>query len=84
MTVKALADTRLVGGSVPIRFDAGGADSREQVPGFASLLSGLTRGFRYHVWSYAPQPSAAQLRRSPAGLPRSTWPRTGCSTSGPG
>jgi transglutaminase-like putative cysteine protease len=69
VTVKALADTRLVGGSVPIRYDAGGVDVSEQVPGFAYLLSGLTRGFRYHVWSYAPQPSAAQLRDSPPDYP---------------
>ncbi len=69
MTVKALADTRLVGGSVPMRFDAGGADVSGQVPGFASLLSGLPRGFRYRVWSYAPQPTARQLLRSPAAYP---------------
>jgi transglutaminase-like putative cysteine protease len=69
VTVKALSDTRLVGGSVPIRYDAGGAQLSEQAPGFASLLSGLPRGFRYHVWSYAPQPSAQELLRSPADYP---------------
>lgn len=70
VTVRALSDTRLVGGSVPIQFDAGGAGLSEQVTGFAYLLSGLTRGLRYHVWSYAPQPTAAQLRRSPPEYPR--------------
>jgi transglutaminase superfamily protein/transglutaminase TgpA-like protein len=64
VTVKALADTRLVGGSVPVRFDAGGADLSQPFPGFAYLMSGLPRGFRYHVWSYAPQPTAAALARS--------------------
>ncbi|HET7571859.1 MAG TPA: transglutaminaseTgpA domain-containing protein [Gaiellaceae bacterium] len=69
VTVKALADTRLVGGSVPIRFDAEGADLTVQTTGFAQILSGLPRGYRYRVWSYAPQPSAAALRRSPARYP---------------
>ena len=33
-----------------------------RVPGIASLPTGLTRGFRYTVWSYAPQPTAAAAR----------------------
>src|SRR5581483_5309142 len=49
VTVKALADTRLVGGSVPVRFDAAGAGLSEPLPGFAYLMSGLPRGFRYRV-----------------------------------
>ncbi|HET7567246.1 MAG TPA: transglutaminaseTgpA domain-containing protein [Gaiellaceae bacterium] len=69
ITVKALADTRLVGGSTPIRFDAGGAELSRPEPGMALLPSGLTRDFRYTAWSYAPQPSAAALRRSPARYP---------------
>jgi transglutaminase-like putative cysteine protease len=69
VTVKALADTRLVGGSEPIRFDAGDAPVDRPIPGSALLPSGLTNGFRYRVWSYAPQPSAAQLRRSPPAYP---------------
>lgn len=70
VTVRALADTRLVGGGAPIRFDAGRAPIVSPQPGFASLPSGLARGFRYTVWSYAPQPSPAQLRRAPARYPR--------------
>jgi transglutaminase-like putative cysteine protease len=62
--VLALSDTRLVGASVPIRYDAGDAPIRVPAEGFASLPSGLTRGFRYTAWSYAPTPTAPQLARS--------------------
>src|SRR5207247_3884562 len=62
--VLALADTRLVGASVPLRYDAGDAPLVTHVPGIASLPSGLTRGFRYTAWSFAPRPTAAQLVRS--------------------
>jgi transglutaminase-like putative cysteine protease len=62
--VLALADTRLVGASVPLRYDAGDAPLVSNVPGIAQLPSGLTRGFRYSVWSEAPQPTAAELARS--------------------
>ncbi len=65
--VLALSDTRLVGASVPLRYDAGDAPLETHVPGIASLPSGLTRGFRYTAWSYAPRPTAAQLDGS---LPR--------------
>ena len=62
--VLALADTRLVGASVPLRYDAGDAPLVSNVKGIARLPSGLTRGFRYSVWSEAPQPTAAQLAHS--------------------
>ncbi|MEP6813228.1 MAG: transglutaminaseTgpA domain-containing protein [Actinomycetota bacterium] len=62
--VLALADTHLVGASVPLRYDAGEAPIVTHVPGIASLPSGLTRGFRYTAWSYAPRPTAAQLDAS--------------------
>jgi transglutaminase TgpA-like protein len=51
--VLALSDTRLVGASVPLRYDAGDAPLVSHVPGIAQLPSGLTRGFRYTVWSEA-------------------------------
>jgi transglutaminase-like putative cysteine protease len=76
--VLALADTRLVGASVPVAFHAGGAVTT--TPGFAALPSGLTRGYTYSVQSYAPQPTVAQLTRSPARYPsilyafREVWP----------
>jgi transglutaminase-like putative cysteine protease len=62
--VLALSDTRLVGASVPVAFDAGDAPVVSHIAGFATLPSGLTRGFRYTAWSYAPRPTAAQLARS--------------------
>jgi hypothetical protein len=61
--VLALSDTRLVGASVPVRFDAGDAPVRTSAPGFAELPSGLTHGFTYTVWSEAFQPTAAALSR---------------------
>ena len=70
MTVNALADTHLVGGSIPIRFEAaGGAPLVRLGPGFAALNQNLPRGFRYTVWSYTARPSAAALRRSPPDYP---------------
>ena len=62
--ILALSDTHLVGASVPVRFDAGDAPLVSSVPGVARLESGLTRGFRYTVWSEAPQPTAVELARS--------------------
>ena len=52
-------------------YDAGDAPIVENVPGIAQLPSGLTRGFRYSVWSEAPQPTAAQLERSKPSIRRS-------------
>ena len=62
--VLALSDTRLVGASVPVAFEAGDAPVVTQAPGFASVPSGLTRGLRYTAWSYAPRPTPAELARS--------------------
>ena len=69
MRILALADTHLVGASVPLRYDAGDAPLVTHVPGIASLPSGLTRGFRYTAWSYAPRPTAAQLAASKPDYP---------------
>jgi len=60
--VLALSDTRLVGASVPVAFHAGGAVV--STPGFATLPTGLTRGYSYTVQSNAPEPTPAQLARS--------------------
>jgi transglutaminase-like putative cysteine protease len=62
--ILALDDTHLVGASVPVRFDVGDAPLVSQVKGIAQLPSGLAHGFRYTVWSVAPQPTAADLQRS--------------------
>lgn len=69
VTIAALAGTRLVGGSVPIRFAAGSAPLLQEQAGFALLPAGLSPDFRYTVWSYEPRPSAAALRRSPPVYP---------------
>jgi transglutaminase-like putative cysteine protease len=69
VTVEGLADSRLAGGSVPIRFSAGTAPLTEPERGFASLDQNLPRGFQYTVWSYSPRPTAAQLRRSKPDYP---------------
>src|SRR6202035_3241504 len=64
VTVDALADTHLVGASVPLKFDAGDAPLVRDVPRTAELASGLPRRFRYTVWSEAPEPTSAELARS--------------------
>ena len=70
VTVTALADTHLVGGSIPIRFEAAaGAPLVRLEPGFAALNQNLPQGFRYTVLSYAPHPTPAALRRSPPDYP---------------
>jgi protein-glutamine gamma-glutamyltransferase len=70
VTVTALADTHLVGGSIPMRFEAAdGAPLVRLEPGFAALNQNLPQGFRYTVWSYAPDPTPAALRRSPPDYP---------------
>lgn len=70
VTVRALSDTRLVGASVPMAFSAGEAPIQRPEPGIAVLPAGLTRGLRYTVWSYAPQPKPRELARSRPVYPR--------------
>ena len=69
VTVDGLADNRLVGGSVPVRFTAGAAPLFVPESGFASLAQDLPRGFAYTAWSYSPRPTPAELRRSPPQYP---------------
>jgi transglutaminase-like putative cysteine protease len=70
VTVNALADTHLVGGSIPIRFEAAnGAPLVRLGPGFATLDQNPPRGFRYTAWSYVAHPTPAALRRSPPNYP---------------
>jgi hypothetical protein len=69
VTVDGLADTHLLGGSIPIRFAAGGAPLSVSQGGFASLGQNLPRGFQYTVWSYSPRVSPTALRRSPPDYP---------------
>jgi hypothetical protein len=61
VTVNALADTHLPGGSIPIRFAAaGGVPLVKTEPGFASLDQNLPHGLRYTVWSYTARPSSTR------------------------
>jgi transglutaminase-like putative cysteine protease len=69
VTVEGLADTHLVGGSIPVRYAAGAAPLEQPEPGFATLAQGLPRGFRYSVWSFDAEPSAAELRHSAPDYP---------------
>jgi transglutaminase-like putative cysteine protease len=69
VTVQGLADTHLVGGTVPVRFAAGDAPLTRPERGFADLPEGMPAGFRYTVWSYAAQPTAAELNASAPDYP---------------
>jgi transglutaminase-like putative cysteine protease len=72
VTVNALADTHLVGGSIPVRFEAANGAPLVRLgsgPSFAALNQNLPQGFQYTVWSYAPEPTPAALRRSPPDYP---------------
>jgi transglutaminase-like putative cysteine protease len=70
VTVAALADPHLVGGSIPMRFvPAEGAPLVRSQPGFAALNQNLPQGFHYTVWSHTDRPSPAALRRSAADYP---------------
>ena len=70
VTVAALADPHLVGGSIPMQFvAAAGAPLISPQPGFAALNQNLPQGFRYTVWSHTDRPSPAALRRSPPEYP---------------
>jgi transglutaminase superfamily protein/transglutaminase TgpA-like protein len=69
ITVDGLADNHLVGGSIPVRFQAGSAPVTEPERGFALLPEELPRGFSYTAWSYSPRPTVAELRSSPPTYP---------------
>lgn len=68
VTIHSLFDSRLVGGSVPVRFTAT-APIVESAPGFASAPAGLGPGFQYTAWSYSPRPTFGALSRAPAIYP---------------
>jgi transglutaminase-like putative cysteine protease len=74
VTIEAFADNHLVGASDPVAFDTGGAPVEHAGYGIALIPEGLTRGFRYTAWSFAPAPGPAQLASSrpayPAALTR--------------
>jgi transglutaminase-like putative cysteine protease len=66
VTIEALRDHRLPGGSVPVRFEPGGSvgNVSYDATGVAFAEHALSRGDTYDVWSYAPRPTPAQLAAS--------------------
>jgi transglutaminase-like putative cysteine protease len=72
VTVEALRDNHLVGGSIPIAFDSVPAGIDYRWGGVAAFHDGRTveRGTTYVVWSYAPQPRARALARLGPDYPR--------------
>jgi transglutaminase-like putative cysteine protease len=66
VTVEALRDHRLAGGSIPVRFDPSASVGQVQYDptGVAYASEPLQRGDTYDVWSYAPSPSPDQLAAS--------------------
>jgi hypothetical protein len=66
VTIEALRDQHLPGGSTPVRFKPGdgiGSISYDRT-GVAFAAKRLSRGDSYDVWSYAPTPTPAQLAAS--------------------
>jgi len=66
VTIEALRDHRLPGGSVPVRFEPGsGVGQVSYDPtGVAVAEHPLSHGDSYDVWSYAPNPTPLQLAAS--------------------
>jgi transglutaminase-like putative cysteine protease len=66
VTIEALRDHRLPGGSVPVHYQpsAGVGQVLYDPTGVAYASKPLSRGETYEVWSYAPSPTPAQLADS--------------------
>ncbi len=64
VTVKALRDEHYVAASVPVAYDTRGVATAYGRGNVALVRSGLTRDQRYRAWSYAPDPTPAELARS--------------------
>jgi hypothetical protein len=69
VTVVALEDDHVIGASVPVSNDLGGAAAYEG-QGVARAIGGLQRDQHYAVWSYVPQPTPEELVRVPPSYPR--------------
>jgi protein-glutamine gamma-glutamyltransferase len=72
VTVRALQDRHLVGGSIPIRysFDPHALrDVQMSREGVGVAPENLPRNLTYTAWSFAPEPNALQLARSPGSYP---------------
>lgn len=66
VTIAALRDVRLPGGSEPVRFESGNGvgDLAFDPTGIAFARDPLSRGDSYDVWSYEPSPTPGQLAAS--------------------
>jgi transglutaminase-like putative cysteine protease len=66
VTVEGLRDDRLVGASTPVHFDVVAPVGRVSYDsgGIVQVLDPLHSGDTYHVQSYSPSPTPAQLARS--------------------
>jgi transglutaminase-like putative cysteine protease len=66
VTIAALRDVRLPGGSEPVRFESanGVGDLSFDPSGIAFAKNPLSRGDTYDVWSYQPSPTPDQLAAS--------------------
>jgi transglutaminase-like putative cysteine protease len=66
VTVEALREQRLAGGSVPVRFETGASigDVHYDPTGVAIADHPPSRGDSYKVWSYAPTPTPRELAAS--------------------
>lgn len=64
VTVKALRDQHYAAASVPVDYDTRGVATAYGRGNIALVASGLTRDQRYRAWSYAPDPTPAELARS--------------------
>jgi protein-glutamine gamma-glutamyltransferase len=69
VTVRALADNHLVGASIPVGHNVS-EPVLDEGQSVLEVLNGLHRDEQYSIWSYAPQPTPAQLVRIPAAYPR--------------
>jgi transglutaminase-like putative cysteine protease len=69
VTVVALEDNHVIGASIPVSNDLGGAAAYEG-QGVSRVIGGLQRDQHYAVWSYAPRPTPQELVRVPGSYPR--------------
>jgi transglutaminase-like putative cysteine protease len=77
ITVEALEDDHLIGGGVPVAYQVDGdATVAYAAGGIAWVPERIHRGDRYVVWSYAPQPSPAQLLHARPRYPRAVTNRS--------
>ena len=70
VTIDALRDLHLVGPSQPVSYDSRSVDDVQYYQGGVAIAPlPPARGDEYSVWGYTPQPSPAQLAKSPPDYP---------------